>query len=125
MVGDAVELEHQHADVAGALGHRHVGQALWGVDHDRFVKHAGRVIHAADVGHEHHVRAVLGDLLHAAVEVADDRLAIHHVLTVQGDHKPQHPVHRGVVGPEVHHHRLRARFQLRHGAEEEGSLAGS
>ena len=51
------------------------------------------------------------------MEVADHRLAIHHVFPVERHHEPQHPVHRGVVRPEVHHHRLRARFQLRHGAE--------
>ena len=50
------------------------------------------------------------------MEVTDHRFAVDHVLTIEGDHKPQHPVHGGVVGPEVHHHGLRARFQLRHGS---------
>ena len=116
VVGDAVEFQHQHPDVARPLGHRDVRQFFRGVHHDRLVEHPRRIVHAAHVGHEHHVRAVLGDLLHAAMEVTDHRFAVDHVLTIEGDHEPQHPVHGGVVGPEVHHHGLRARFQLRHGS---------
>ena len=115
VVGDAVQFQHQHADVAGPLRHRHIGQPFGRIHHDRLIEHARRIVHAAHVGHEHHVGAVLGNFFHAAVQVADHRLAIDHVLAIEGHHQPQHPVHRGVVGAEVDHHRLRARLQLRHG----------
>ena len=125
VVGDAIELQHQHPDVAGPLGHRHVRQPLRRIHHDGLVKHACHVVHAAHVGHEHDVRAVFGDLLHAAVEVADYGLAIHHVFAVQGHHQPQGPMHRGVVRTKVDQHRLRARLQLRHGAVICKAMSGS
>ena len=88
MVGDAVQLQHQHADVAGPARHLDAGQPLGGIDHDGLIEHARRVVHAAYVGHVHDAGAVFGDLLHAAMEIADHRLAVHHILAIEGHHQP-------------------------------------
>ena len=115
VVGNAVQLQHQHPDEAGPPGHGDVGQALGGVDSHRLVEHAGRIVPTAHVGDKHHVGAALGNFFHAPVEVADDGFAVHHVLPVQGHHQPEHPVHGRMVGSKVDHHGLRVGLQLRHG----------
>ena len=43
------------------------------------------------------VGELLGRLLHAGVQVADDRLGAQHDLAVELEHEAQHPVGRGVL----------------------------
>ena len=52
------------------------------------------------------VHQLFARLLHAGVQVADDRLGAQHLLAPNFDHHPQHPVSGRVRGPEVQDHRL-------------------
>ncbi len=75
----------------------------------------GDIIHAVDVGIEHRVGAVLGDLLHAAMQVADDALGSQNLLAIQLQDDAQHAVGRWVLGAHVEDH---------FGGIEEGVLLG-
>ena len=50
--------------------------------------------------------SVLAGLLHAGVQVADDRLAAQHCLALQLEHQPQHAVRARVLRAHVDDHRL-------------------
>ena len=64
------------------------------------------VVHAGHVGGALHVGQVLAGLLHAGVEVADDRLGPRDRLAVELEHEPQHAVGGRVLGAHVHDHAL-------------------
>jgi len=49
------------------------------------------------------VGAVFGDLLHAAVQIADDALGSQYLLAIQLENHPQHPVGGGVLRAHVEH----------------------
>ena len=53
------------------------------------------------------VHAVLGDLLHAAMEITDVAIEIHDGFAVELENHAQHAVRRRVLRPHVQHH-LRA-----------------
>ena len=65
-----------------------------------------QVVHAGDVGRPLDVGELLGRLLHAGVEVADDRLGAQHGLAVELDHEPEHPVGGRVLRTHVDDHGL-------------------
>ena len=101
VAGDAAQLGQDDANVLRARRRFHVQQLL-----DRFavaqpVGDRGDVIHAVDVGIEHGVGAVLGNLLHAAVQVADDALGAQNLLAVQLQDDAQHAVRGRVLRPHV------------------------
>ena len=114
VVGDSVQLQHDHADVAGAAGHFNAGELFGSVNRDCFVEHPGGVVPPTDVGHEHDVGAVFGDFLHAAMEIANDGFAVDDVFAVEGDDEPQHAVHGRVMGAHVHDHRFGFGFNPGH-----------
>ena len=115
VVGNAVQLQHQHPDVAGPPGNGDVRQPLGGVDGHRLVEHARRIVPTAHVGDKHDVGAALGNFFHAAMEVANDGLTVHHVLPVQGHHQPEHPMHGRMVGAKIDRHGFRMGLKLGHG----------
>ena len=83
VAGDPVQLGQDHANVFGARRRLDVHQLF-----DRFavaqaVRDGGHVVHAIDVGIEHRVGAVFGNLLHAAVQVADDALGAQNLFAVE------------------------------------------
>jgi hypothetical protein len=57
------------------------------------------VVHSIGVRDELEIRPVLGDLLHAPVEVADVRHGAHDRLAVELQDDAQHPMRRGMRGP--------------------------
>ena len=61
----------------------------------------GHVIHAVHVGIEHRVGAVLGNLLHPAMQVADDAFGAQHFFAIQLEDDAQHAVGRGMLRPHV------------------------
>ena len=61
----------------------------------------GDVVHAVHVGRELLVGAVLGDLLDAAVQVADDAFGAEHLFAVQLQDHAQHAVRGRVLRPHV------------------------
>ena len=73
---------------------------------DELVEQRRGVVHAGDVGQALDVGEVLGRLLHAGVEVADDRLGPQHGLALELEHEAEHAVRARVLGPHVDDHRL-------------------
>ena len=69
---DPVQLRQNHADDLRPRRRLHIQQLLDRQAIAQAVRDRRHVIHAVDVGIELRVGAVLGDLLHAAVQVADD-----------------------------------------------------
>jgi hypothetical protein len=104
----AVELGQQHPHPHRPLGDVAIDpeQLLGRHREHELVAERAEVVHARDVGTALHERQLLTGLLHAGVEVTDDRLAAQHGLALQFEHQPQHPVRRGVLRPHVDDHRL-------------------
>ena len=65
------------------------------------------VVHPLDDRDRLPVGLVLGGLLDARVDVADDRLEVAHDLAVERDEQPQHPVRGGVMRAHVQREQLR------------------
>ena len=98
---DAVELEVDDPQVLGALGDLDPQQRLHGTAVRHRVEVVGEVVHPLDDGDDLPVALVLGRLLDAGVDVADDRLDVEHDLALEAGQQAEHPVRRGVVGPHV------------------------
>ena len=98
---DPVQLAHQHADPLRPLRDVLVDaeQLLGGQGEDQLVEERRRVVHAGDVGGALEVGEVLARLLHAGVQVADDRLGAQHRLALELEHEAQHAVGDGCCGP--------------------------
>ena len=101
-----VQLGHQHADPGGARRQLDAEQRLGGQGEDQLVVQRREVVHPGHVGGALDVGQLLARLLHAGVQVADDRLGAQHRLAVELEHEAQHAVGRGVLGPHVDDHRL-------------------
>ncbi len=104
--GHPLELGQQHADPDGPGRQLDAEQRLGGQGEDELVGERRQVVHAGDVGGPLLVGELLPRLLHARVQVADDRLRPQHRLAVELHHQPQHAVGRRVLGPEVDDHGL-------------------
>ena len=109
---DARQLGEQHADRLGALRRLDPQQLLGRQAQPQVVRHRRQVVHAVGLRDGLGVGLVLGLLLHAGVEVADDRLGTYHRLAIQLEHHPEHAVGRRVLRPHVEGHGLSA-----HGSE--------
>ncbi|WCO66727.1 hypothetical protein PO878_19740 [Iamia majanohamensis] len=83
-------------------GHVDAEQLLGGHGEHQLVEERGGVVHAGDVGRALEVGELLARLLHARVEVPDDRLGAQDPLAVELEHQAQHPVGGGVLRPHVH-----------------------
>jgi hypothetical protein len=103
-----VELAHEHADPGGSFGDLDAEERLGGQGEHQLVEERRGVVHAGGVGGTLQVGEVLTGLLHAGVEVPDDRLGAHDRSRPQLDHEPQHTVGARVLGPHVEDHRLLA-----------------
>ena len=101
VAGDAAQLGQDHADVLRARRRFHVQQLLDRLAIAQPVGDRGHVIHAVHVGIEHRVGAVLADLLHAAMQVADDALGAQNLFAVQLEDDAQHAVRGRVLRPHV------------------------
>ena len=101
VAGDAVQLREDDADGLRARRRFHVQQLL---DRQAVAQAVGdrrHVVHAVHVGIELRVGAVLGDLLHAAMQVADDALGAQHLLAVELEDDAQHAVRGRVLRAHV------------------------
>ena len=81
-------------------------QLLGGHREHQLVVERTDVVHAGDVGAALHEGEVLAGLLHAGVEIADDRLAAQHFLATQFQHQAQHTVGARMLRTHVDDHRL-------------------
>ena len=104
--GDPVELEVQDAQVLRARRDLEADQRLDGAAVGHRVEVVGEVVHPLDDGDDLPVRLVLGGLLDAGVDVADDRLDVAHDLALEREQQPQHPVRGRVVRAHVERQQL-------------------
>ena len=101
--GDPVELHHQDADDAGALGDL-VGDAeqlLDGEAEDGLVEERREVVHPGAERHALGPGAELHVLLDAGVQVADARAGLGHRLAVELEDEAEHAVRRRVLRTHV------------------------
>jgi hypothetical protein len=103
---DAVQLTEQHAQDLGARRRLDAEQPLDGQAVSELVEERGQVVRAGHVGDPLRPRPVLGVLLDARVQVADDGLALDDGLAVELQEQPQDPVRRGMLRPHVDDHRF-------------------
>ena len=103
---DPVQLAHEHPDPGGAWRYVQLQELLNGHGEGQLREERCRVVHAGDVGGALQVGEVLGGLLHAGVQVADDRLAPQDRLALHLQHQPEHPVGGRVGWPHVEDHPL-------------------
>ena len=101
VAGDAVELGHDDADELGAAGGLDAGELLDGADVAPLAVHAGDVLGAIGDRDVLVVGALFGELLFAAMQVADHRDDVFDELTVERDDETQHAVGRGMLGAHV------------------------
>ena len=106
MTGCAVELGHQDPDGLGPRWYLQAQQLLGGQREDQFIEQRSDVVHPGDVGASLHVHEVLTGLLHAGVQVADDRLDAANDLTLEFDLQAHDPMGGGVLGTHVDDHPL-------------------
>ena len=102
--GDARELGEDRADVLRARRRLDVHQLLGRVDERHLVGEARQPVDAVDQRGDLRVGAELGELLVAAVHVADHRVGREHALAVEAHHEAQRAVGGGVLRPEVEDH---------------------
>ncbi len=103
----------QHADVAGARRHHQADQLLDRADVGEVVGRRRHVVHAVGVRHVLEERVELEQLLGAAVQIADDRVAVDDALAVDAQLESQHAVGRRMLRPEVELHLLDVEERLR------------
>jgi len=104
----AVEFAEEHAHPDRALGNvvLDAEQLLDGHREDEFVVQRTQVVHAGDVRATLEEGEFLAGLLHAGVQVTDDRLAAQHGFALQLEHEAQHTVGTRVLRTHVDDHRL-------------------
>ena len=79
----------------------HVQQLFHGQAVAQAVRDGRHVVHAVHVGVEHLVGAVLGDLFHPSMQVADDALGPHHLFSVEFQNHAQHAVRGRVLWTHI------------------------
>ena len=89
---DAIQLSKNCAEVMSARRHGKTHHLLDRFDPNQTVGNCGNVIEPIPVGRDHRVHAVLGDLLHAAMEIADVAIEIDDCLAVELQDHAQHAV---------------------------------
>ncbi len=102
VVEDARDLGEQHADVLAALGRGDAQQLLDGERIGMLLVHRRDVVEPVEVRDRLQVALVLDQLLGAAMQQADMRIAALDDLAVHLDDEAQHAVGRRVLRPEVH-----------------------
>ena len=103
---DPVELHVDDAQVLRARRHVDLEQRLGRAAEGIRVEEVREVVHALDDRDRLPVGLVLGRLLDAGVDVADDRLEIAHDLALERHEQAQHPVRGGMVGTHVEREQL-------------------
>ena len=104
VAGDPVELGREDADVLGPARDLDVHQLLEGEDRRPLVEQRADVLERVRVADGLVVVGVLAQLLDAAMEVAEDRIEVDHLLAVELEDHPQHAVGRGMLRPHVDEH---------------------
>ena len=101
---DARQLGEHRADVERARRRLDAHQQLGARDERHLVRERRQPVDAVDQRGDLRVGAELGELLVAAVHVADHRVGRDHALAVEPHDEPQRAVRRRVLRPEVEDH---------------------
>ena len=101
VAGEPVQFGKNYANVSGAGRSIHIQKFFHRFAIAQAVRHRRYVIHAVHVGIEHGVCAVLGNLLHAAMEVTDHALRPQNLFAVQFQNHTQHAVRRRMLRAHV------------------------
>ena len=104
MAGDPVQLAHHHPDDLGAGRGLDAEQAFHGQAVPQLVEERREIVGAGDERDALLPRSIFGVLLDARVQITDHGPARHHVLAVQLQDQPEHPVRGGVLRPHVDDH---------------------
>src|SRR5215213_5642300 len=102
--GDSVKLGQNRAYVVRARRDFQAHHLLDGLDPDEPVRDRGDVVEPVPVGRYHRVEAVLGYLLHPAVQESYVAVEVYDGLAVEAQDDPQHAVGRRVLRPHVQDH---------------------
>jgi hypothetical protein len=101
MVGDAIELAQDYADVLSSLRNFDFHELLDGHTKREFTVEVGYVVQSVEQGDDLAVLLVFEELLGAAMEVAYVRLGANDAFAVDPDNQAKHPVSRRVLGAHV------------------------
>jgi hypothetical protein len=91
----------QHPDQRGPPRHGGAGELLDGQAPGMLLVHRRHIVEPVEIGQVLQVGPRLHQLLGAAVEKPDMRIAALHDLAVELQHQPQNPMRRRVLRPEV------------------------
>src|SRR4029077_12891770 len=100
--GHALQLSGDHPQVLRALGHVDLADHLRGPHVRQLARHGRDVVGLGRDRRVLRVRERLGELLVAAVQVADDGIHRDHRLALEGEDGAEDPVGRRVLRPHVH-----------------------
>src|SRR5450759_2873371 len=104
VAGDPVQLAGQDPDVLRPPRDLDVQQLLEGHHRAPLAEEGGDVLQRVELADDVVEVGVLGDLLHAAMEVAQDRVQVHYLLAGDLEDNPQDAVRGRVLGPHVQEH---------------------
>src|SRR5262249_555112 len=92
MAGDSVQLRQNDANKVGAGRSFNVEQLFNGLAVAQAIRDRRHIIHTVHVWIEHRVSAVLGDFLHASMQIGDDAFRAQYLLAVEFQNHAQHAV---------------------------------
>ena len=101
MACDALEFGAYDANVLRALRHRYARDALHRAHIGEVVGHAGYVVHSVGERNDLYISPALGQLLRAAVQVAEYGLRVHNDFAVEGYAQSENAVRAGMLRPQV------------------------
>ena len=101
VTGQAVQLGENDANVLGAARSFYIEQFFNRFAVAQAIRHRRHIVHAIHVGIEHGVGAMLGDLFHSAMEIANHALGAQNFFAVQLENHAQHAVRGGVLRAHI------------------------
>ena len=101
VAGQAVQLGENHANVLGPARSFDIQQFFNRFAVAQAIRHRRHIVHAIHVGIEHGVGAVLGDLLHSAMEISDYALGAQNFFAIELENHAQHAVRGGVLRAHI------------------------
>jgi hypothetical protein len=101
VAGNPVELRQNNARCLGACRGFSADQSFDCEAIAESIRHRRDVIHPVDVRREHRVGAVFRNLLHSAMQIADDALHVFDAFAIELQHDTQHAMRRWVLRTHV------------------------
>jgi hypothetical protein len=124
VIEQAGQFGGDHANVFGAFGHGQAGELLDAERISPVVGHRAEIIEPVGVRHRPQIARVLRDLLVIAMQIAEDRLELHHRLAVEHHVHAKHAVRGRMLRPHRDFQQLAAdvsAVSFRHQRESRGA----